>query len=263
VIDDRSHDAARLVVRVRAAGHTDTGPVRDANEDALCLEGRLGLYAVADGMGGHRAGEVAAQLALEALVEQVTASRQPGFAWPYGRDAARDLAANELVHAVRAANARVVEAGERDPALSGMGTTLTALALGAGHVAIASVGDSRGYLVRDGAVQQLTHDDTWLATVLGRDAAREASARAHPMRHVLTSIVGTRDSAEPEVVSHDARPGDVFVLTTDGLHNVVDDDTIGRLVVAGGLEDAASRLVNEALLRRTTDNATAIVIRVD
>ena len=136
---------------------------------------------------------------------------------------------------MRAANARVVEASERDPELSGMGTTLTALAIGAGHVAIASVGDSRGYLVRDGAVRLLTHDDTWLASVLGRDGAREAAARAHPMRHVLTSIVGARDGSAPEVLSHDARAGDVFVLTTDGLHNVVDDDTIGRLATEGGL----------------------------
>ena len=263
MIDDRGRDAARPVVRVRAVGHTDTGPVRAANEDALCLDTALGLYAVADGMGGHRAGEVASHLALEALVEQVNASRQPGFAWPYGRDAARDDAANELVHAVRAANAQVVEAGERDPDLSGMGTTLTALAVGPGHVAIASVGDSRGYLVRDGAVQQLTHDDTWLVSVLGGAAAREAAARAHPMRHVLTSIVGARDGAAPEVVSHDARSGDVFVLTTDGLHNVVDDDTIGRLVAEGGLEEAAARLVTEALARRTTDNATAVVILVE
>ena len=160
-------------------------------------------------------------------------------------------------------NAQVVEAGERDPDLSGMGTTLTALAVGPGHVAIASVGDSRGYLVRDGAVQQLTHDDTWLVSVLGGAAAREAAARAHPMRHVLTSIVGARDGAAPEVVSHDARSGDVFVLTTDGLHNVVDDDTIGRLVAEGGLEEAAARLVAEALARRTTDNATAVVILVE
>ena len=262
MIDDRGASGVGGAVRVHAAGHTDTGPVRSANEDALCLEGRLGVYAVADGMGGHRAGEVASHLALEALVDQVTASRQPGFAWPFGRDDGRVAAANELAHAVRAANARVVEAGERDPELNGMGTTLTALAVGPGHVAIASVGDSRGYLVRDGAIQLLTHDDTWLASVLGRDAAREASARAHPMRHVLTSIVGSRDGAEPEVVTHDARPGDIFVLTTDGLHNVVDDDTIARLAREGGLEQSATELVREALARRTTDNATAVVIRV-
>jgi serine/threonine protein phosphatase PrpC len=262
VFDDRGASGAGGVVRVHAAGHTDTGPVRSANEDALCLEGALGVYAVADGMGGHRAGEVASHLALEALVDQVSASRQPGFAWPYGRDEDRVAAANELAHAVRAANARVVEAGERDPELNGMGTTLTALAVGPGLVAIASVGDSRGYLVRDGAIQLLTHDDTWLASVLGRDAAREASARAHPMRHVLTSIVGSRDGAEPEVVTHDARPGDIFVLTTDGLHNVVDDDTIARLAREGGLERAATELVREALARRTTDNVTAVVIRV-
>ena len=263
VIEERPPGAAAGAVRVRAVGYTDTGPVRAANEDALCIDGGLGLFAVADGMGGHRAGEVASHLAIEALVDQVAASRRPGFAWPYGHDNARAAAANELEHAVRAANDRVVEAGERDPELSGMGTTLTALAVGPGHVAIASVGDSRGYLVRDGAVRQLTHDDTWLASVLGRDAARAAAARAHPMRHVLTCIVGARDGASPEVLSHEARPGDVFVLTTDGLHNVVDDDTIGRLATEGTLEQAAARLVNEALTRRTTDNATAVVIRVE
>jgi serine/threonine protein phosphatase PrpC len=262
VSDERDASGVGGVVRVHAAGHTETGPVRSANEDALRLDVALGVYAVADGMGGHRAGEVASRLALDALVDQVNASRQPGFTWPYGHDEGRVAAANELAHAVRAANARVVEAGERDPELSGMGTTLTALAVGPDYVAIASVGDSRGYLVRDGGIHLLTHDDTWLASVLGRDAAREAAARAHPMRHVLTSIVGSRDGAEPEVVTHDVRSGDIFVLTTDGLHNVVDDATIARLAAAGGLEQAATELVREALARRTTDNATAVVIRV-
>ena len=157
---------------------------------------RSGLFAVADGMGGHRAGEVASHLAIEALVDQVTASRRPGFAWPYGLDPARDDAANELDHAVRAANARVVEAGERDPDLSGMGTTLTALAMGAGHVAIASVGDSRGYLVRDGAVRQLTHDDTWLVSVLGRDAARARPRRA-PIRCATCSRASSARATAP------------------------------------------------------------------
>lgn len=263
MIDERDRPGAGGRLRVHAAGHTDTGPVRAGNEDALCLDAALGLYAVADGMGGHRAGEVASHLALETLVDQVAASRRAGFAWPYGHDDSRDAAANELAHAMHAANARVVEAGERDPELAGMGTTVTALALGPGSVAIASIGDSRAYLIRDGAIELLTHDDTWLATVLGRDGAREAAARAHPMRHVLTSIVGARDGARPEVVSHDARPGDVFVLTTDGLHNVVDDATISRLAVLGGPKQAAARLVDEALARRTTDNATVVLLRVE
>ena len=170
---------------------------------------------------------------------------------------------NRIGHALRRANDAVYSAGVADPALVGMGTTLTVLLVDGGDAIIGSVGDSRAYLVRGSGIELLTHDDTWLASVLGRDAAREASARAHPMRHVLTSIVGSRDGAEPEVVTHDARPGDIFVLTTDGLHNVVDDDTIGRLAGEGGLEEAAARLVREALARRTTDNATALVIRVD
>ncbi|MGD9904001.1 MAG: PP2C family serine/threonine-protein phosphatase [Vicinamibacterales bacterium] len=263
MIDQGDRPDAGQELRVRAAGHSETGPVRAGNEDAMCLDSALGLFAVADGMGGHRAGEVASHMALDTLVEQIAASRRPGFGWPMGRDPGRDTAGNELAHAVHVANARVVDAGERDPELSGMGTTLTALAVGADGVTIVSVGDSRAYLVRDGVVEQLTHDDTWLATVLGREGAREAAARAHPMRHVLTSIVGAKEGAAPEVVSHDARRGDIFVLTTDGLHNVVDDETIGRLAVAGAPEDAAPRLVDEALARRTTDNATVVLLRLE
>jgi protein phosphatase len=262
VIEASGRGDPRRDVRVRAAGHTDTGPVRPANEDGLRIDTVLGVYAVADGMGGHRAGEVASHLALDTLLDEVAASRRPGFDWPFGRATERDDAANELVHAVRAANARVVDAADRDPELSGMGTTLTVLAIGPSGAAIASVGDSRVYLVRDGAVQQLTQDDTWLASVLGREAAQAAAAKAHPMRHVLTSIVGARDSGDPEVLSIEPRAGDVFVLTTDGLHNVVDDETIGRLATDRNLEQAAAGLVGEALARRTTDNVTAVVIRV-
>jgi len=110
---------------------------------------------------------------------------------------------------------------------------------------------------------QLTHDDTWLVSMLGLDGARGAAARAHPMRHVLTSIIGSRDGSEAEVLAIPLERGDLFVLTTDGLHNVVDDETIGRLAVSAPPEEAARRLVQEALARRTTDNVTVVVVRAD
>ena len=143
-----------------------------------------------------------------------------------------------------------------------MGTTLTAVVVGPSSASIASVGDSRVYRVRAGHVEQLTRDDTWLMSVFGPEGAREAAARAHPMRHVLTSVIGAREVPRSELLVVPIESGDVFVLTTDGLHNVVDDETIGRLAAGAPATVAAERLVQEAIARRTTDNVTAVVVRV-
>ncbi len=238
------------------------GPVRAANEDHLLLDAEVGLFVVADGMGGHQAGEVASHLAVATVADAIRAEYGARGA---GSDvgSAGDLAASRLKGALQRANARVYTTGAADPSLVGMGTTITALLMGPSDVVIGSVGDSRAYLVRGGTTLQLTHDDTWLASLLGGDGARDAAARAHPMRHVLTHIVGSRDGSEPELVSVAVQPEDVFVLTTDGLHNVVDDFTIGQLAVSGPPEQAARRLVDEALVRRTTDNVTVVVVRAE
>lgn len=242
-----------------AAGRTDTGPVRTANEDHWLLAGGVGLFVVADGMGGHQAGEVASHLAVAEVAADIAASASPTFAWPLGRSGGPDVC-DRLRHAMRRANGAVYAAGVADPALVGMGTTLTVLLLEPGFAAIGSVGDSRAYLVRRGQVQQLTHDDTWLASVLGREGAREAAARAHPMRHVLTRVIGAREAAEPEVVHVPVAAGDVLVLASDGLHNVVDDARLGQLVVDATPEDAARQLIDEALALGTTDNVTVVVV---
>jgi len=241
--------------RITYGGHSDVGPVRAGNEDHLLLDAGLGLYVVADGMGGHQAGEVASHLAVATVAEDLAAAQ--GGADP------RAGRASQLADALRHANARVYATGTADPALTGMGTTITALLVDADAAVIGSVGDSRAYLVRAGTTVQLTHDDTWLVSMLGLDGAREAAARAHPMRHVLTSIIGSRDEAEPEVVSVPLERGDLFVLTTDGLHNVVDEATIGRLAASAPPGEAARRLVQEALERQTTDNVTVVVVRAD
>lgn len=244
-----------------AAGRTDVGPVRTANEDHWHIDVGRGLFIVADGMGGHQAGEVAAHIAVAEVVADLLASGAEDFPWPLGRDAGQTPAANRLLHALRRANDAVYAAGEADPALVGMGTTLTVLVIEDGHATIGSVGDSRAYLVRGPHVEQLTHDDTWLASVLGRDGARDAAARTHPMRHVLTSVIGARDAGRPEVLSLAVVPGDAVVLATDGLHNVVDDMSIGHLVRGHRPEAAAHALVEAALARGTTDNVTVVVVR--
>jgi PPM family protein phosphatase len=243
------------VRQVTSGGCTDVGPVRAGNEDHLLLDAGMGLFVVADGMGGHQAGEIASHLAVATVAEDLRAAQgspDPGA----GKSA-------QLTGALRHANTRVYDTGAADAALSGMGTTITALFMDEDHAVIGSVGDSRAYLVRSGTAVQLTHDDTWLVSMLGLDGAREAAARAHPMRHVLTSIIGSRDGSEPEVMSVPLERGDVFVLTTDGLHNVVDDETIGRLAAAAQPGEAARRLVQEALDKGTTDNVTVVIVRAD
>lgn len=242
------------------AGRTDTGPVRTANEDHWHVDAARGLFMVADGMGGHQAGEVAAHLAVAEVVADLLASTGDGFAWPLGRDTTQSRAANRVGHALRRANGAVYAAGASDPALVGMGTTLTVLLVDGGEVVIGSVGDSRAYLVRGGGIELLTHDDTWLASVLGSDGAREAAARSHPMRHVLTSVIGAREPARPEVLTRAIEAGDILVLATDGLHNVVDDESIGLLVRGYRPEAAARGLVDAAIARGTTDNVTVVVV---
>ncbi len=242
------------------AGRTDTGPVRTANEDHWHIDVGCGLFMVADGMGGHQAGEIAAHLAVAEVVADLAVSAGEAFAWPLGRDSSQPLAFNRLSHALRRANDAVYAAGVADPALMGMGTTLTVLLIDEGRAAIGSVGDSRAYLVRGPRVEVLTNDDTWLASVLGRDGARDAAARSHPMRHVLTSVIGARELARPEVITLALVPDDILVLATDGLHNVLDDDRIGHLVRGYRPEAAAHGLVEAALARGTTDNVTVVVV---
>lgn len=246
--------------RIDAAGRSDTGPVRTTNEDHWLADPDRGVFVVADGMGGHQAGEVAARLAVAEVVADLVASMTPEFTWPLGR-AEGAAGAARLRHALLRANDAVCAAGAADPALVGMGTTLTVLLLEHGQATVGSVGDSRAYRVRGDAVDQLTHDDTWLVSVLGRDGARAAAARAHPMRHVLTSVIGTRVAGEPEVIVVDTAPGDVFVLASDGLHNVVDDTRIGSIVRGAPPAEAAARLVHEALAAGTSDNVTVVVVR--
>jgi protein phosphatase len=233
------------------------------NQDHLGWWPELGLYVVADGMGGHNAGEVASHLAVETIRSFIEESaRVSDLTWPFGIEVKNSMDMNRLTTAVRLANRKIYNEGTKSPALSGMGTTVVAALIVGDRLLLASVGDSRIYRLREGELEQLTKDDTWLASVLGEKEAEDAD-QSHPLRHVLTSVVGTKDDVKPGSREEQLQPGDAFVLCTDGVHGKLDLASLTS-VLAGATTaaDRAAKVVNEAIARGTTDNATAMVICV-
>ena len=247
-----------------AYGMTHPGLVRPSNEDAMHWDADAGLFVVADGMGGHQAGEVASHLAVDTLRTFLEATHgDRDLTWPYGFDPRLSFNGNRLVTAVKLANHRVFQEGEEQQAYSGMGTTVVAALIERSHVTFCSVGDSRLYLMSPGSFVQLTHDDSWVATVLANEpGVDEASLAHHPMRHVLTNVIGARDETEVEVGECPLKRGDTLLLCTDGLHGMLDDATLQLiLAAAGSSKEMAERLVGAALERQATDNVTVVIVR--
>lgn len=241
---------------------TDVGP-RKMNQDHHGWWPDLGLFVVADGMGGHNAGEVASQMAVEAIHGFIAESASSAdITWPFGIEVKHSIDSNRLTTAVRLANRKIYSEGSKSPELSGMGTTVVAALVAENRITLVSVGDSRIYRFRDGALEQLTKDDTWLASVLGEKQAEDADPQ-HPLRHVLTSVVGTRDDVKPGAREEQLEPGDRFLLCSDGVHGKLDLAALTHLLAEAKTADAgASQIVHEAIARGTTDNATAMVINV-
>ena len=188
--------------------------------------------------------------------------RAPDITWPFGLEVARSIDLNRLTTAVRLANRRIFDEGSRHAEWYGMGTTVVAVLILGDRLMLASVGDSRIYRYRGGSLEQLTKDDTWLNSVLGAKQAEDAEA-SHPLRHVLTSVVGTRDDVKPGAREERLHKGDMFVMCTDGVHGRLDNAAfVTVLAGAPDSEQRAIRLVDEALTRGTSDNATALVITI-
>ena len=221
---------------------------RKTTEDAMVIDPATGLFVVADGMGGHNAGEVASALAVQSLQESL------------GR--ADDANESTLAEALCLANDQVLNAAITNPTYEGMGTTVVAACVKDGSVVFANVGDSRIYRMSGGALEQLTSDDSWVSRVLPADAIGSEEASRHPMRHVLTKVVGLREDMEPSVGSSPFAPGNTLLLCTDGLHGVVNDAAIASMLAQSeSVETIASELVDRALSEGSTDNITAVVVR--
>ena len=247
-------------------GVTHPGLVRRINEDGLCHDAAMGLFVVADGLGGHNSGEIASRMALECVQTFIRHTFDDDeFTWPFGVDVRSSFDANRLRTALRLANRRVFQASEERVEYAGMGTTIVAALLTDRTLTYASIGDSRIYSIIGGALTQLTVDDSWLATLAAQqpdlDPARLAD---HPLRHVITRAVGTLAETELEIAERRLADGETLLFCTDGLHDLVSDEDLGRLVSgASSLEAAGRALVDAALAGGGRDNVTALLVRYE
>lgn len=232
-----------MPLTVRETGAcTDVGRLRQSNEDALVLADPV--FAVADGMGGARAGEVASAMAVAAL---------------YGLAGGAD----DLVGALEDVNARIHAAAQADASLTGMGTTATAALITRDELVIAHVGDSRAYLLRDGRLRQVTEDHSLVAELIRRGALTPAEAERHPQRSVITRALGAEPGVEVDVVRLVPQAGDVLLLCSDGLTGMVGDGEIGRIVGGPGtLPERARELVRAANGAGGEDNVTVVLVRI-
>ena len=246
-----------------AVGRTHPGRRRAENEDSYLIDETLQLFAIADGMGGHRAGEVASRIGVETVADFVrTSGSDSGITWPYGLDAALSFEANQLQNAIQLANLKILAAARNRPDRQGMGSTLVAACVRASRLVYAGVGDSRLYLFRRGMLRQLSTDDSWAASMI-RSGARPEVVKAHPMRHLLTRAVGTEERLQVSLGAETLDEADTLLLCTDGLHAAVSDDEMAAILAEGGgtLEQTADRLIDAANDAGGLDNVTVILVR--
>jgi serine/threonine protein phosphatase PrpC len=251
---------------IRSFGISEVGPVRTNNEDCAFSDDSLALYVVADGMGGHAAGEVAAHLAVEAIQDFIRRSQLPDddITWPHGIDPTLSAAGNRVRTAIQLANRCIYDAAQRQPDYHGMGTTVVCALATATTVTVGHVGDSRLYLLSRGRLIPQTQDDTWMAAMLGEGEPVGVSLADHPMRNVLTNVLGTGDFTEIHISELGLSPGDMLLLSSDGVHGVVDDDTLCELMSQKGtLEEIARSLIAMSVQRGTRDNVTVVVVRYE
>lgn len=249
---------------IEAFGRTDVGRRRKVNEDSFLVAPDSHLYAVCDGMGGHNAGEVASRMAIETLAAFVERSGvEKEITWPWGLDANLSFDANRLKTAIRLANSRVFQSADSSEELTGMGTTVVAALVSGKTLTLGSAGDSRCYLLRDGQFRQLTQDDSWVSAALGEGILNSDDVERHPLRNVITKAVGARDSIDLEVTEETLQAGDVALLCSDGLHGMLGDEEIARLLGPGSgpLEDVSAALVEAANEAGGRDNVSVLLLR--
>jgi serine/threonine protein phosphatase PrpC len=247
----------------KSFGFSDAGRSRHQNEDSYLCNEKEGLFLVADGMGGHVAGEEASQLAIQSVEEFVSRSRSGKIRW--SANSRKDLTPEQacLLAGIVFANRRILKRGKGNPALEGMATTLVGALTEDHHLSVVNVGDSRLYRIRDGKIVQLTQDHSLVGEQERQGILTEDEARKHPQRHILTSALGISTKPKIDVFRTEIMPQDLFLLCSDGLHTMLDDNAILKIISA--IEDKSLykiglSLVLKANLAGGTDNITVVLL---
>jgi len=253
-------------MRAIASGLTDVGLQRDHNEDSYAVLAEYDLFIVADGMGGHRAGDVASRLATDAIAEFFRSTSQEDATWPFHFDTSLSEEENRLVTGIRVANRRIFERSIRSRDCAGMGTTVVGALYSRkkNRIFVGHVGDSRAYRVRGGNISQLTRDHSLINDYLMAMPELTEEQRAELPKNVITRALGMQDSVSVDLVNDEPSVGDVYLLCSDGLSGMIEDDQLGRILQSEPDVDAAAlKLINTANDNGGTDNITAVVARIE
>lgn len=240
---------------IKVTAISDKGKVRKGNEDSWGSFPDASLFIVADGMGGHKAGDVASKLAVETIYEALRERQLPG-------DGQFEQTSHYLNDSIQKANLRIFQEGGKNPAQSGMGTTVVVTWIGGQSASIAYVGDSRAYLLRKNNLRQITSDHTLVNDYLTKGLLQPHEIDHHPLRHVLSRAVGPQEQVEPDILNLPLQPGDILLLCTDGLSNMLSKDKMEDIL--NRPEDLEARnqlLIKEANDSGGSDNVTAMLIQ--
>jgi protein phosphatase len=253
-------------MRAIASGLTDVGLQRDHNEDSYAVLSEYDLFIVADGMGGHRAGDVASRLATDSIAEFFRSTAQEDATWPFHFDTSLSEDENRLVTGIRVANRRIYDRSIRSRDCAGMGTTVVGALYSRkkNRFFVGHVGDSRAYRVRNEQIQQLTRDHSLINDYLLAMPELTEEQRAELPKNVITRALGMQDSVAVDLVSDEPQLGDVYLLCSDGLSGMLTDDQIlGVVAGSGEITEICRQLIQRANEHGGEDNITALVIRFE
>ena len=250
-------------MQLKGYGATNVGKVRQANEDAYLLDEERNLYIVADGMGGHQGGGYASQNAVTGIKEELLKMElAQDTTQPVANHNDKTPIQIRLLHALHRTNERIYQKALEDSTLRGMGTTVTVLQFDHVFANIAHVGDSRLYLFRDGLLFQLTRDHSWVQEQVDAGILSEADAKSHPLKNIITRSMGHECNVEVDLAKEKYQAGDNYLICSDGLSNMVDDQDIQKVMSSMEPPAALEELIRLALESGGLDNVTAVIVNV-